>query len=541
MPYNKYYKQKKQVSYDEGQTWEDVIPYEYQKGTLYEVDSPDCRYLPEIKFILTYSDGSTFTKYCNEYSYISGSEVMEGGQKSEITEIFIGSCVRGISVNAFNGVCKLKRVNSNVDGVMNIPEGVLEIEENAFTWTCSSCHITSITLPSTLQRLSLDAFDSDYCHQTLTINAVTPPYMYLDEYDYFPKPIYVPCQSVSAYKSASGWSTFKDYIYGIPPCAQPKFQATYSGGQTYERECDGNTTLTKGDTNPSGYEYSAMTSAIIGECVRNIDDYAFYMCYGLASVAIPNSVTSIGNSAFIVCYSLTSITIPNSVTSIGDAAFADCTGLTSVTLPNSITRIGDTVFSLCSSLTGITIPNSVTSIGDNAFSNCSGLTNVTIPNSVTSIGYQTFAFCSGLTSITIPNSVTTIDENAFAYSSSLTGITIPTGVTSISNGIFQYCTSLSSVTIPTGVTSIGEFAFSDCSGLTSVTIPDSVTSVGRSAFIRCSGLTSVTCLATTPPTIGIIVFDNTNNCPIYVPAQSVENYKSASGWSQYSDRIFPIT
>ena len=236
----KYYKQKEQVSYDEGQTWEDVIPYEYQRGDLYETQSTDCGYSPDIKFILTYSDGSTFTKYCNESSYILGSEVMEGGQKSEITEIFIGSCVRGIDTNAFNGVCKLKRVNSNVDGVMNIPEGVLELGENAFVWYCSSCHITSITLPSTMQRLSLDSFDSISCHQTLTINAVTPPYMFLDEYDYFPKPIYVPCQSVSAYKTAPGWSQFKDYIYGIPPCAQPIYRWTNMDILT-DWVCDGTT------------------------------------------------------------------------------------------------------------------------------------------------------------------------------------------------------------------------------------------------------------------------------------------------------------
>ena len=181
--------------------WKPVEPPVYQRGDLYETQSVECGYSHDIKFILTYSDGSTFTKYCNEHSYILGSEVMEGGQKSEITEIFIGSCVRGIDTNAFNGVCKLKRVNSNVDGVMNIPEGVLELGENAFTWTCSSCYITSITLPSTLQRLSLDSFDSLYCHQTLTVNAVTPPYMYLDEYEYFPNPIYVPAQSLEAYKS----------------------------------------------------------------------------------------------------------------------------------------------------------------------------------------------------------------------------------------------------------------------------------------------------------------------------------------------------
>jgi len=41
----KYYKQKKQVSYDNGVNWEDVIPYEYQKGPLYERDS-ECHVPP---------------------------------------------------------------------------------------------------------------------------------------------------------------------------------------------------------------------------------------------------------------------------------------------------------------------------------------------------------------------------------------------------------------------------------------------------------------------------------------------------------------
>ena len=42
----KYYKQKKQVSYDNGVTWQDVSPAEYQKGDLYEADSNDCGYTP---------------------------------------------------------------------------------------------------------------------------------------------------------------------------------------------------------------------------------------------------------------------------------------------------------------------------------------------------------------------------------------------------------------------------------------------------------------------------------------------------------------
>jgi hypothetical protein len=135
----------------------------------------------------------------------------------------------------------------------------------------------------------------------------------------------------------------------------------------------------------------------------------------------------------------------------------------------------------------------VTSIGNRAFYNCSSLTSITIPNSVTSIGDYAFAYCS-LTSVTIPNSVTSIGNNAFAY----------------------------------------------CS-LTSVTIPNSVTSIGDYAFRSCSSLTSIACEALTPPALGgTSTFDNTNNCPIYVPADSVDTYKAAENWSEYAKRIQAI-
>ena len=212
---------------------------------------------------------------------------------------------------------------------------------------------------------------------------------------------------------------------------------------------------------------------------------------------------------------ITSITIPSSVTSIGDSAFRECTSLTSVTIPNGVTYIGHYAFRECISLTSITIPSSVTSIGNYAFQNCQHLTNLTIPNSVTSIGNYAFQNCQHLTNLTIPNNVT-----------------------SISNYAFSSCTGLTSVTIPDSVTSISDSAFGGCSSLTSVTIPNSVTSIGSFAFWNCTGLTSVSVFATTPPILGSInTFNNTNNCPIYVPAESADTYKAAIGWSRYADRI----
>ena len=122
----------------------------------------------------------------------------------------------------------------------------------------------------------------------------------------------------------------------------------------------------------------------------------------------------------------------------------------------------------------------------------------------------------------------------------ITTLSIPAGTTKINKDTFYKCTSLRTVTIPNSVTSIGEYAFEQCSGLRTVTIGNGVTSIGKAAFQNCSGLTSITVEATTPPTIGLMVFNFTNNCPIYVPAESIETYKGATNWSDYADRIRAI-
>ena len=99
---------------------------------------------------------------------------------------------------------------------------------------------------------------------------------------------------------------------------------------------------------------------------------------------------------------------------------------------------------------------------------------------------------------------------------------------------------ITSLTIPEGTTKIVAYAFYFYSSLTDVTIPSTVISIGQTSFCNCSALTAITILATTPPTLGSSVFVNTNNCPIYVPAESVDAYKTATNWSTYADRIQAI-
>ena len=91
---------------------------------------------------------------------------------------------------------------------------------------------------------------------------------------------------------------------------------------------------------------------------------------------------------------------------------------------------------------------------------------------------------------------------------------------------------------------IRDYAFQDCSSLEEVVIPENVASIGQCAFMGCTSLNSITVNAVAPIVLGTdevygcSVFDATNNCPIYVPAESVDAYRDQ--WAVYATRIFAI-
>ncbi len=261
-------------------------------------------------------------------------------------------------------------------------------------------------------------------------------------------------------------------------------------------------------SNEDIYDYvDSVVSADVGELCYKIGYDAFNYCENLTSINIANSVAEIDSGFFDGCDNLESITVdPNN--EVFDSR-NNCNAI--------ISTLDDTLLYGCKSTT---IPNSVTIIGNAAFKQCSGLISINIPNSVTEIEGSAFENCYNLSSITISNGVTEIKGLAFYGCRSLTGITIPDSVTEIEEQAFAGCT-IRSLTIGSGITSIGDNAFSN--------------EVMRA-------IEELTIYATTPPTLGDEVFVIDENMPpyIYVPLESVDAYKAASGWSDYADYIEAI-
>lgn len=204
-----------------------------------------------------------------------------------------------------------------------------------------------------------------------------------------------------------------------------------------------------------------------------------------------------------------------------------------------VTSVGAYAFYNCSNLVIINLPDGVSSLGFGAFNNCVNLltVNMSVNCPLTSIEASTFQGCKNMSGMVIPFSVTSIGNQAFDQCSKLSYLIIPDSVTSIGDSAFNQCSSLAKVKLPAALTSIGASAFYNCSSLKELTIPADVTNLGMYAFMNCVQLTKITVLPDTPPAGDGWMFSSTNECPIFVPAGSVEAYKSASAWSEYAHRI----
>ena len=414
----------------------------------------------------------------------------------------------------------------NIDASI-IPEGVLSIKNGAFI---GHEHLTSVTIPSSVVSIGLNAFYNCALLKSIYCHAFVPPTTedWTLNYD---ATLYIPCKSLEAYKSHEVWSQFANI-----KCLEEENEAN-SPNKIYYTSSDGNIVT------PNAID--VFGANIISNTYEN----------GQGVITFDGLVTMIGDSAFCNCKSLTSITIPNSVKHFGFMAFAWCSNTLKKT--NFIGDIADwcditfgefyanpielsgNFYINDQEVTELVIPNTVDSIHANAFRWCRSFRTITIPSSVTFIGKGAFEYSSNVQSIFIPKSVKSIQQEAFAGGVNLQSIiveegnpvydsrdncnaiietesntliagcsitNIPKSVTHIGASAFSYQNLLTSIKVPTGIISIGDYAYYSCLFANSVYIPKSVQNIGHWAFKDCYSLNSIEVEE------GNTVYDSRNNC-----------------------------
>ena len=355
------------------------------------------------------------------------------------------------------------------------------------------------------------------------------------------------------------------------------FKRVSRGGSAYTVDCNSTSsnTITSADTRIGlGYfdiddstKDITPVSVVFGDCCQSIGDKACSDWTYLSSVTISDNVTSLGANSFYNTYRIGHLKIGSGITQIPSYAFNN-TGISGSTKSNLdlSANVGlnvvDSGFQYCY-FNNVIFPKNCT-LSPNSFTYCSASTlsfgsgtiisevgtyssafgNSTISNidlnGVTIIGDFGFSYTSGYTSITIPPSVTIFGQFAFNSVSGLNSVTIDYA-SNATLGTNQFGgLQIKSLTIGSHPTAIGQNMFQKCTKLTSLVIPSNISSINNFAFSGCTGLRSITVESATPPTLGINVFDGTNNCPIYVPSGSVDAYKAASVWSNYASRIQAI-
>ena len=197
-------------------------------------------------------------------------------------------------------------------------------------------------------------------------------------------------------------------------------------------------------------------------------------------------------------------------------------GTNSVVLPYGITTLRDYMFSGCS-MTAITIPSGVTSIGNNCFVN-SVINEAVLPSTLQSIGNSAFKNTS-IQIINFPEGLVSIGLYAFMDCYSLSG------------------TSGTTLVLPNSLQTIGSSAFTNDVYIKTVDIGTGCTSIGKDAFKAASSssvrISTCYCRATTPPTLTGNIFDTTFTNTVYVPSASVNAYKAADYWKNYSIKAIP--
>ena len=184
--------------------------------------------------------------------------------------------------------------------------------------------------------------------------------------------------------------------------------------------------------------------------------------------------------------------------------------------------------------------DSVVTFKERALYNIADLRELVIPSSVIATTYSCFRECPNLRRVVFAPGLEILGDSSMHHNEILEEVVLPDTVIAIEKDALSHSYSLKHIDLPPRLERLGQSAFLHCRNLESIVLPATMKTIGIYAFMHDVALRSITCLAPDPPSGSPEMFDDTSECPIYVPAASVEAYRTAPYWSEYEHRIRAI-
>ena len=344
--------------------------------------------------------------------------------------------------------------------------------------------IIKLSLPATLTSIG------DMCFRMtreITLPATTPAALGIDVF-WQNAVIRVPESAVNDYRTAAGWSNYKDQIFSMSDTTDYNVTVTAQEKESGLLNVLGQDNLSKvvslkvtGTIN--SYDIIMICKRMpylhhldLTDATIVANDFEYYEGYHTEDNVIGVGMFSLDK--------FMSVKLPKNATRIKEGALSN-PSLIEVDLPVWLESIESRVFSGCSLLEHVKLPSMLKTIGSYALSGCSRLKDIELPPTLKTIDYYAFSGCSNLEKISLP-----------------------------------------------GVESINSYAFSGCRKLTEVRIPSTLKSIGDNAF-DCGNLKKVYTYTVEPVNIGEKTFSNYATATLNVPKQAYNNYFYNTQWTQF--------
>ena len=447
----KYEKQKYQVSHDGGITWEDVTPIQYQKGQLIESNSEDCGYVPQPQYRWQRADTSDYmcsgtSKYYKEYYQVS----YDGGQTWENVspeQTKIGGLIESNSSDCGYITPQYRWYTSQDEyicsGTTKYEKQYYQVSNDGGT-TWSNVSPEQTRYGSVISYNSTDcgyiepqyrwytAPNTDYiCSGTTkyqkqyyqvstdggqTWSNVTPSQTKIGsvietsstDCGYI-EPMYRWQKAVSTDYVCSGTTKhFKEY-----------YQVSYDGGTTWENVSpeQTRTSIDIIESNSADCGYIRTFCSIQLEGI----DYWYHIGNTEGTISRSDLEARLTSTQIEDIYL---IVLLDGCNHIENGAFQGLTKLHSATLGN-VKTIGDNAYNGCTSLHSIVRSDYVKTIGANAFKD-TAISDIYLSETLTSIGDGAFSGCSNLLQIfMLGKTPPTLGNAVFDGDNMLTAINVP--------------------------------------------------------------------------------------------------------------------